>query len=157
MAPSRLPLFVLVLLAGDLACARPPLGARADAANRDANPAPWDGGFMAVPPCGRPSDYATGTTTVSFGFLGTDVGFAYDPKCLKVEAGATVTFLGDFRAHPLYPSRTRGMVATNPISGVGTGSSTDVDFLAPGFWGYYCGIHGAIDDGLTMAGTIWVE
>jgi len=32
-----------------------------------------------------------------------------------------------------------------------------VPFPDPGFFAYYCGVHGGADDGSTMAGVIWVR
>ena len=32
-------------------------------------------------------------------------GFNYDPQCIRVSAGARVTFGGDFRFHPLAPGQ----------------------------------------------------
>ena len=148
-----------VLATSQLSCQRPPLGANevgAPKGTMDANAATVDGGFVAVSPCDRTEDYVSEVTTIAFGFLGPSAGFAYDPKCLRVARDTTVTFVGDFHAHPLYPSTRRGTGA-NPIPGVGTGSSKDVEFSNAGFFGYYCGIHGALDDGSAMAGTVWVE
>ena len=150
-------LVALVFPSVGLACVRPPLGTGTGSSPSDGAAGNSDAGFLAVSPCHQQSDYTVGTTTISFGFFGPPSGFAYEPKCLKIAAGVTVTFSGDFRAHPLYPSRTRGAVDTNPIPGVAAGSSREVEFRDPGFFAYYCGIHGAIDDGLAMAGTIWVE
>jgi len=113
--------------------------------------------FQAIWPCPAEADYATGTDTVAFGFLGSPPGFVYEPKCLAIDAGRTVTFAGSFAAHPLYPSATRGTVAGNPIGGTSTGDSKLVTFARPGFFAYYCGIHGGADDGSTMAGVIWAR
>ena len=113
--------------------------------------------FDAIWPCPAEADYATDTDTVRFGFFGAPAGFAYDPKCLAVDVGETVTFSGSFAAHPLYPSTSRGTVAGNPIGGSSVGESKVIRFERPGFFAYYCGIHGAADDGSTMAGIIWVR
>jgi plastocyanin len=142
------------------ACARPPLPAAPEAEAA----APLDtgaGGFLAVAPCQLEADYSVGmpagTSTVYFGFLGAPAAFSYDPKCLAVDAGANVTFSGSFIAHPLYPSARRGTVANNPIRGVSSGDSTVVLFPSPGFFAYYCGAHGAADDGTAMEGVVWVR
>jgi len=113
--------------------------------------------FVAIWPCPAEADYVTGTDTVRFGFFGTPPGFVYDPKCLAVDVGEAVTFSGSFAAHPLYPSDSRGTVAGNPIGGVSAGESKVIRFEGPGFFAYYCGIHGAADDGSTMAGIIWAR
>ena len=113
--------------------------------------------FMAISPCPAQADYATGADTVRFGFFGTPPGFVYDPKCLAVDTGNTVTFSGNFAAHPLYPSTSRGTVAGNPIAASSVGESQVIRFERPGFFAYYCGVHGAADDGSTMAGIIWAR
>jgi plastocyanin len=68
-----------------------------------------------------------------------------------------VTFSGNIAAHPLYPSARRGTIANNPISGVASGDSTVVQFPNRGFFAYYCGAHGAADDGTAMEGVVWVQ
>ena len=113
--------------------------------------------FEAIWPCPAEADYATGTDTVRFGFFGTPAAFVYDPKCLAVDAGDTVTFSGSFAAHPLYPSTSRGTVEGNPIGGQSVGESKVIRFDRPGFFAYYCGVHGAADNGSTMAGIIWAR
>ena len=145
---------MVVLLAAS-ACGRVPLlPAGPDAGGAAATDAPV---FQAIAPCPAEADYAAGTRTVVFGFLGTPAGFVYDPECLAIEAGGTVTFSGSFAAHPLYPSTKRGTVTGNPIGGASTGDRKDVRFPDPGFFAYYCGVHGAADDGSTMAGVVWVR
>src|SRR6185503_17203062 len=51
--------------------------------------------FEAIWPCPAEVDYATGTDKVTFGFLGSPPGFVYEPKCLAIDAGRTVTFSGN--------------------------------------------------------------
>ena len=92
-------------------------------------------------------------TTIAFG--GT-VGFDYAPKCLKVPAGATVTFSGDFASHPLAPSATRGDTTNNPIVNMSNGTTASFTFPTPGFYAYFCNFHGS-DDGASMSGVIWVQ
>jgi plastocyanin len=111
-------------------------------------------GFMSVLPCTSESAYATGTT-VSFPTSASD--FSYNPKCLKVSAGATVTFSGDFSSHPLMPSAKRGTLTGNPITSTSTGTSTDFTFPTPGFYGYFCAVHDPNDTGNFMSGIIWVQ
>src|SRR5262245_10280651 len=120
---------MVVLLAAS-ACVRPP-----------PRVSPHDGGptgvdataFQAIAPCPVEADYAIDTNTVAFGFLGAPAGFIYDPKCLAIDAGETVTFSGSFAAHPLYPSTRRGARIGNPIGGTSAGDSKDVRFPDPGF------------------------
>ncbi|HXU06013.1 MAG TPA: plastocyanin/azurin family copper-binding protein [Polyangia bacterium] len=114
-------------------------------------------GFMAIAPCNAATDYVAGTT-ISFGG---NVGFAYDPHCLKVQAGASVTFSGDFSFHPLEPSAMRGNTTSNPITAISAGidGGTTASFTFPnaGFYAYFCSFHGASDTGAGMAGVIWVQ
>lgn len=156
MKSASIAVAVALVEVGLAGCTREPLPAIGlpigDDSRSDANA----GGFIVVPPCNADSDYVTGTTTISFGFLGAR-GAVYDPRCLAIEAGSTVTFSGDFDLHPLYPSRSRGALAGNPIGGRGSDSTRDVLFPQPGYFAYYCGIHGAFDDGSTMAGVVWAR
>jgi len=110
------------------------------------------GAFTAFAPCNAATDYVTGST-INFG--GT-LGFNYDPDCLKVAAGATVTFSGDFVTHPLTPSAMRGDPANNPIVNMSSGTTASFVFPNPGFYAYLCNFHGS-DDGQFMAGVIWVQ
>jgi plastocyanin len=99
------------------------------------------------------NSYVAGTT-IAFG--GT-VGFNYTPKCLKVSPGATVTFNGEFASHPLAPSALRGAPAiNNPIVNMSDGTTASFTFPDAGFYAYLCNFHGT-DDGLNMAGVIWVK
>jgi len=75
--------------------------------------------------------------------------FSYSPKCLKVAAGQNVTFSGDFSSHPLSPQ----CQAMTIMSSVGSGSTVQFTFTAPGFYNYQCAFHGP---GLGMPGNIWV-
>jgi plastocyanin len=134
------------------ACARPPLPQQ-----DGVDAAPDTPAFLAVTPCLDEAAYATGSQKVTFGFLGTPPGFSYEPKCLAIDAGHTVTFSGSFAAHPLYPSMKRGTLVDNPIGGTSAGESKDIPFPVPGFFAYYCGVHGGSDDGSTMAGVVWVR
>jgi plastocyanin len=161
----RLLAVVVATVLGAACAGRPlPLAPEADAAPSSDSDRDGDGdsdgdgpSFRAVAPCPSGGDYATGTDVVSFGFLGTPPGFSYDPKCLAIAAGDSVTFSGSFAAHPLYPSARRGDVAGNPITGVGSGDTETVLFPRRGFFAYFCGAHGATDDGSAMAGAIWVR
>jgi plastocyanin len=116
-------------------------------------------GFTAVAPCLMEGDYTTTGTTIQFGVNG---ALAYQPACLKVAAGATVMFSGDFVTHPLQPSARRGTLTGNPIthsSGLPLpdgGTSEAFTFPTPGFYGYYCAEH-SDDSGTLMDGVVWVQ
>jgi plastocyanin len=108
--------------------------------------------FTAFAPCNDATDYVAGTT-INFGGA---AGFAYNPKCLKVSAGTSVTFSGDFSYHPLVPSAMRGDPAGNPIVNMSSGTSASFTFPTPGFYAYLCNFHGN-DVGSGMSGVIWVQ
>jgi plastocyanin len=116
-------------------------------------------GFMSILPCASESSYMTGTTTISFPASPTD--FSYNPKCLQVSAGATVTFSGDFAIHPLEPSQKRGAQTGNPITSTGAlpdgGMTKSFTFSTPGFFAYFCAIHDSLDSGNFMSGVVWVR
>jgi plastocyanin len=113
---------------------------------------------MAANPCNAASDYVTAANnTIVFG--GTTL--AYTPSCLKVTAGATVTFQGMggdmFSSHLLSPSTTRGTLTGNPIMVTGDSVSMKTfTFPTAGFYAYFCAYHGT-DSGDGMAGVIWVQ
>jgi plastocyanin len=116
-------------------------------------------GFMAVLPCPTESAYMTGPTTVNFGLI--DGGFNYSPKCLKVSAGSSVTFSGDFSSHPLEPSALRGTLTGNPVTSTTAvpdgGTTKTFAFPTPGFYAYFCQFHDSTDSGMFMSGVIWVQ
>jgi plastocyanin len=109
-------------------------------------------GFMAVAPCADESAYVSGTTVNFGGALSAN----YDPKCLKVPAGTTVTFSGDFSMHPLTPSAMRGNTTDNPIVNMSAGTTATVTFPNAGFYAYLCNFHGS-DNGTFMTGVVWVQ
>jgi plastocyanin len=111
-------------------------------------------GFMSVLPCTSESAYETGTT---INFPASPADFNYDPKCLKVPAGTTVTFSGDFVIHPLMPSANRGAQTGNPITSTSAGTTKDFMFPTAGFYAYYCAIHDSTDSGNFMSGVVWVQ
>jgi plastocyanin len=108
---------------------------------------------MAFAPCSTESSYVSTPTTITFGGA---VGFDYAPRCLKVPAGTSVTFSGEFATHPLTPSATRGDPANNPIVNMSNGTTASFTFPKPGFYAYLCNFHGS-DDGTSMSGVIWVQ
>jgi plastocyanin len=110
--------------------------------------------FMAVAPCNAESDYMIGTTVA---FPMTPTNFSYSPKCLKVPAGTTVAFDGDFATHPLAPSTHRGTLTGSPITATTSGTTKSVVFATPGYYAYFCTVHGPSDGGAGMVGVVWVE
>jgi plastocyanin len=80
----------------------------------------------------------------------------YKPACVKIKAGSTVTFKGDFTAHPLTGGEHKGLMAeedtSSPIKN-GTGMSTTITFSTAGTFPYYCGYHYLAN----MEGAVFVE
>jgi plastocyanin len=69
-------------------------------------------------------------------------GFNQTPKCMKIAAGQTVTFNGDFTTHPLVE---KGGDTPNPFSSPqGSGGTRTVAFPNAGDYGYECAIHPTI-------------
>ena len=93
-------------------------------ANRDAS------GFMAVSPCLSEAEYVGDTATITFGFNGAAQGFSYDPKCLRIQAGQTVTFSGSFAAHPLTRRRRAVRFEKIQLAGPASGRAGDFSFRA---------------------------
>jgi plastocyanin len=77
--------------------------------------------------------------------------YSYDPQCLTIRSGQTVTFAGDFIRHPLTPSCGPEMLLdhrdTSPTASFVMG--------AVGIYGYYCLDHGN-PQGQAMSGAIEV-
>jgi plastocyanin len=113
-----------------------------------------DPSFLPFEPCTTPSAYVTGATSIAFGGAR---GNIYDPPCLQVAAGTTVTFSGDLGNHPLAPSAARGTLTGNPITVTSAGFTASFTFPDAGFWAYYCMVHGSDFDGQDMAGVVWVK
>jgi len=67
-----------------------------------------------------------------------------------------VKFMMAFASHPLKPSAMRGDTANNPIKETTTGTEASFTFDKTGFFGFFCTIHGAADNGNNMAGVVWV-
>ncbi len=87
-------------------------------------------------------DVGATDTTVKFGVN----GLTYEPKCLRIKAGQTVTFEGSFPGHNLKPATcnppggANGADDTIPV--VKTGTTATVKFTKPGVYAYYCDFHG---------------
>lgn len=116
-------------------------GTVADAGEPDAAPDAGTLPFEAIAPCDAPDDYVDGTYVSAYD------SNEYDPACLRVRAGTTVTIEAS-AAHPLAP-RSGGSDAS-PIVGATTDSS--IRFDEPGFYPYLCVLH----DTLGMIGVVQV-
>jgi plastocyanin len=96
---------------------------------------------------------ATSQTAVTIDFG----SFFYDPPCLRVSAGTTVTFSGSFSAHPLIGGYVNNNMANPAAQGpflpmVNSGTSASFGLDAVGTFPYYCVFHPG-----QMSGTIYVE
>jgi plastocyanin len=87
------------------------------------------------------------------------VEWYYSPKCVRVAAGATVTFkgddsgTGDFVFHPLQGGRVGRPDPMSPFGFVNTGSEKSFTMDTPGAYGYYCTAHASAG----MYGAVFVE
>ena len=72
---------------------------------------------------------------------------AIEPSCAKIKVGQTLTFAGDFAAHPLVPE---GGDSPNPIPATSSGTNKIVSFPSAGTFGFGCSVHA------TMRGAILV-
>ena len=98
--------------------------------------------------CSSYVDLTAAGANVVFG--GTQ-GDTYSPACILIRSGQTVTFSGDFTAHPLNESCGPSSV----FQEVSQGSTASFTFCATGTYGYYCRNHGTVS-GNGMAGAIQV-
>src|SRR3954467_9272292 len=72
-------------------------------------------------------------------------GITYAPPCIKIKAGSTVTWKGDFSKHPLLAGTVKGLTApvpddNSPITDA-SGMVKVVTFDAAGTFPYYCMYH----------------
>ncbi|CAF1062976.1 unnamed protein product [Didymodactylos carnosus] len=104
--------------------------------------------FTSLFPCTSESSYQMTPTTIAFR-QGT---FGYDPGCLMISTGTTVTFSGSFTTHPLEPNLRSGSGgdSPNPIIETTSGAIVSFTFTQVGFYPFHCGVH------TDMNGVIWV-
>jgi plastocyanin len=75
--------------------------------------------------------------------------------CIRVSAGTTVTWEGNFSAHPLQGGVSPDLDPTSPITLLGSDSGSNpanVDFPDAGAYPYYCATHAS-----TMLGVVYVQ
>ncbi len=110
--------------------------------------------------CDDDADFMTGDT-IRFGGTPPDgVGLMYSPRCLKINAGDSVTFNGNFTTHPLTPGVAPGRAsmdpaapASNPITSTNMGMTAEFTFPNAGDYPFFCMVH----SGSNMIGVIRVE
>ena len=80
----------------------------------------------------------------------------YTPNCVKIKAGSTVTFTGDFDSHPLTAGASTATspipASTNLADDGGTVGSKVITFGTAGTYDFLCGVHGTT----TMFGGVLV-
>jgi plastocyanin len=88
--------------------------------------------------------------TITFG----NGNLTYSPPCLKVSAGAMVTWSGNFSSHPLAGGSNPPIVdATSPITETLTGMTATFTMSTPGAYGFFCEFHYAVGE----MGAIFVQ
>jgi plastocyanin len=97
--------------------------------------------------CSTYQDATSGTPTITFGTAN-----LYDPKCVKVKVGQSVTFSGTFAVHPLAQA---SCAPAQAITSTSSGSTATFTFNTAGVYGFYCTAHGT-PQGAGMAGAIMV-
>lgn len=85
--------------------------------------------------------------------FGGAVGFKYSPACIKVKAGTTVTFNGDFVSHPLSGGLDGTKDANSPIKETLSGATKDFVLADVGTYGFFCEFHQAGG----MKGAVFVK
>lgn len=96
----------------------------------------------------------TADANVDISFPGNGPSFAYAPNCIKIKAGNSVTFKGDFMAHKLAGGSNPPTPDPNsPIKETGSGMSAQFKFPTAGTFPYFCEYHYLGG----MKGTIFVE
>lgn len=88
--------------------------------------------------------------TIAFGGA---QGNKYNPACIRIAQGASVTLLGDFASHPLEGGNAGTPDATSPITSTNTGTTATFTFADAGSFPYYCTAH----FGAGMQGAVFVE
>jgi plastocyanin len=98
-------------------------------------------------------------TTGGMGPYGDTTTYAFNPACVIVAKGQSVTFTGDFTMHTILRSSQTVAAASNPLPAVvytGPSPATFGPFNDSGDFNYYCTMHGGAD-GSGMAGIIRVK
>ncbi|MSP21864.1 MAG: hypothetical protein EXR66_02410 [Dehalococcoidia bacterium] len=99
-------------------------------------------------------DAQAGEVTVAFGL---PVGDRYRPRCVTVEVGRAVRFMGAFGRHPMTGGAVlEGLPVRDPFSPLPfTNAGTEAVFRPdrPGVYPYFCQVHWV----LGMSGVIYVE
>lgn len=91
---------------------------------------------------------------VRFGDLN---AYRYEPRCIRVDVGTRIRFVGDFAVHPLAPGAVRNgaleLDADGPIRETRSGGEATFPMAEAGAFGYFCNTH--LGEGMT--GAVFVE
>jgi plastocyanin len=170
MAQSLLPLFSFALLLG--ACGDSHANHGADAAVDHAGhstdtvtadqavvtdgPATRDGAAIPMLNDCTPGEYIERIAADAERVIRPRGNTGYDPRCVVVRMGQSVTFEMNFSVHPLTAGiphgPTAGAAMPNPIGMATSGMTHVVSFAAQGFYPFYCTVHGHVG----MAGVVRV-
>ena len=93
---------------------------------------------------------ADATVTIKFGG---NEGLKYNPPCITIKTGTSVTFEGTFGGHPLAGGNAGQPDATSPITSTTSGTTATFTFPTAGSFPYYCTAH--FSSG--MQGAIFVQ
>lgn len=98
---------------------------------------------------------AQNNVQVQYGFINGQ--FRYDPSCIHVNAGGSITFTGSgFGSHPLRGGAYTGVGSqqdpSSPVPPTGSGSSLTVQLDRQGLFGFFCNFHA----GSGMVGAVLV-
>jgi plastocyanin len=98
----------------------------------------------------------TGSNMVTVAFGGAN-GLTYNPKCIKVKIGTTLTLNGNFGSHPTIGGTVVGMTVTPASSGpfvpvTNSGTTKNFAMNALGTFPYYCQPHATVG----MTGAVFV-
>ena len=98
----------------------------------------------------------TGMAEVEIRF-GEEIGYSYEPNCVRVSAGTRLTFVGHFVAHPLAVGELAAVVTdpdrASPLRDTESGEVATFVMDLPGSYPYLCNLHAW--DG--MMGAVFVE
>ncbi len=101
---------------------------------------PTDGsGVTVLNGCSSYVDKTASGASITFPMAGAPM--QYQPACVHIKAGQTVTWTGSFSSHPLIPE---GGGTPNPTPDTSTGTTTTMTFPNAGTYGYGCGIHASM-------------
>ena len=90
------------------------------------------------------SDHTAASDPRAITFATTPSPVQFSPSCMRIKAGQTVTWSGDFSDHPFEPMPA---VPDDPIMDVTSGTTTSVTFPAAGTFGFDCAMHPSIMHG----------